>query len=200
MNTISFFQLASPAFGIFSASFCFSTHVGIAFKADKEYVSFDDLKAKALPNEFDNGWLQSIKPLIVGNKEIKPEDYQHMGRMNSATYIHQRFNLPSPVKEKIDALLFGSKTLTLCQRLDNGLLEIIKTHVLMLSLFVLIYWSNLFPLDSVSNLIAAGMIEDPESVEDAQVQFFLEYHRELLGSVILTPIGLYALVKTYNIH
>ena len=84
------------------------------------------------------------------------------------------------------------------QRLEKGLLKVIQTHVFMLSLFVLIYWSNLYPLDSVSNLIAEGMVEDPEDIANAQVRFFLKYHRELLGSLTLTPICLYALVKTYN--
>ena len=56
-------------------------------------------------------------------------------------------------------------------------MEIIKTHVLMLSLFVFIYWLYLYPLESVSNLIAAGMIEDPYSIKNAQAQFFLRYHR-----------------------
>ena len=95
-NTISFFQLASPSFGIFAASFTFSSHVGIAFKADKIYVFYDDLKAKIMPNSFDNGWLQSLKLLIVDNKDITPEDYQQMGRKNSATFLYQNyFNLPS---------------------------------------------------------------------------------------------------------
>ena len=68
----------------------------------------------------------------------------------------------------------------------------------MLSLFVLIYWSNLFPLDSVSNLIAEGMIEDPEDITNPRVRFFLDFHRQILGSLILVPICLFALVKTYN--
>ena len=69
----------------------------------------------------------------------------------------------------------------------------------MLSLFVLIYWSNLYPLDSVSNLIAEGMVEDPDDITNGQVRFFLKYHKELLGSLILTPIVLFLLVKNYNI-
>ena len=121
-----------------------------------------------------------------------------MGRKNQAYYIHQRFNLSSSLKKQIDSLLFGTKTLSLTHRLERGLLKIIQTHVLMLSLFVLIYWSNLYPLDSVSNLIAEGMLEDPEDIANAQVKFFLKYHRELLGSLIVTPICLFLLVKTYN--
>ena len=58
MNTISFFQLASPSFGVFAASFTFSSQVGNAFKADRIYVYYDDVKAKVLPNAFDNEWLQ----------------------------------------------------------------------------------------------------------------------------------------------
>ena len=88
--------------------------------------------------------------------------------------------------------------MTFSQRLERGLLKIIQTHVLMLSLFVLIYWSNLYSLHSVSNLIAEGMVEDPEDIANTQVRFFLNYHKELLGSLILTPICLYAIVKTYN--
>ena len=122
-----------------------------------------------------------------------------MGRKNSAIYVYQSyFNLPSSVKKQIDSVLFGNTPLSFSQRLERGLLKIIKTHVLMLSLFVLIYWSYLFPLDSVSNLISEGMVEDPEDIENVQVQFFLKYHREIIGYLILTPIALYILVKTYN--
>ena len=69
---------------------------------------------------------------------------------------------------------------------------------MMLSLFVFIYWLYLYPVESVSNLIKAGMIEDPYSIENAQAQFFLVYHKELLFSLIVIPVGLYILVKTYN--
>ena len=48
---------------------------------------------------------------------------------------------------------------------------------MMLSLFVFIYWLDLYPVESVSNLIAAGMIEDPYSIENAQAKFFLRYHK-----------------------
>ena len=75
MSTISFFQLASPSVGIFSASFCFSAHVGTAFKTDKEYIFHDDLKAKTLPDKVDNTWLQYFKLFFVNNKNVKPEDY-----------------------------------------------------------------------------------------------------------------------------
>lgn len=197
-STISFIQIAAPSFGIFSAAFNFSTHVGIAFKTDKIYVFYNDLMAKTLPNKHDNVWLQNFKLFLKDNKDIKSEDYQQMGRKNSATYLHQRFNLPSAIEKQIDSLLFGTATLSFSQRLERGLLKIIQTHVLMLSLFVLIYWSYLFPLDSVSNLIVEEMVEDPKDTENAQVQFFLNYHREIVGYLILAPIGMYLLVMTYN--
>ena len=99
-SSISFFQLASPSFGVFSASFTFSSIVGVAFKADRIYVYYDDVKAKVLPNEFDNEWLQNLKLLIVDNKDIEPDDYQLMGRKNSATYLYQNYyNLPSSEKK-----------------------------------------------------------------------------------------------------
>ena len=41
-------------------------------------------------------------------------------------------------------------------------------------------------------------MEDPEDIANAQVRFFLNYHKELLCSLILIPICLYAIVKTYN--
>ena len=122
-----------------------------------------------------------------------------MGRKNSASFIVKKcFNLPPLAEKQIDSLFFGTKTLTLGQRLERGFLKIIQTQVFMLSLFVLIYWSNLYPLDSVSNLIAEGMVEDPDDITNAQVRFFMKFHREILGSLILTPIFLLALVKTYN--
>ena len=49
-SSISFFQVASPSFGVFSASFTFSSIVGVAFKADRIYVYYDDVKAKVLSN------------------------------------------------------------------------------------------------------------------------------------------------------
>ena len=78
-------------------------------------------------------------------------------------------------------------------------MKIIQTHMMMLSLFVFIYWSQLYPLESVCNLIEAGMVEDPDSIESVQVRFFLEYMRYILGSLILIPICLYALIRAYNI-
>ena len=113
-SSISFFQLASPSFGVFSASYTFSSIAGCVFKADRIYVYYDDVKAKVLPNEVDNTWLQYFKLLIVDNKDIKPEDYQHIGRNNSATFLYQNhFNLPPSEKKQIDSLLFGTKILTL---------------------------------------------------------------------------------------
>ena len=97
-ETISFYKQVLPIIGLITAAINFSTNVGIAFAANKVYVFFDDFKSKTLTNKVDDYWLQYFKKLIV-DSSILPEDWQHMGRMNSATYLYDKcFNLPSQVK------------------------------------------------------------------------------------------------------
>ena len=122
-----------------------------------------------------------------------------MGRMNSAFYLHDRLNLPTSFKKQIDSLLFGSTTLSLSQRLENGFKKIVLTHTLLLSLFLIIFWLNLNPVDSVSNLIAEGMIPDPRLSEYSEVRFFLKHQQIILFFLIITPIAGLAITKAINI-
>ena len=85
-ETISFYKQVLPIIGLITAAINFSTNVGIAFAANKVYVFYDDFKSKTLANKVDDYWLQFFKKLIV-DSSILPEDWQHMGRMNSATYL-----------------------------------------------------------------------------------------------------------------
>ena len=121
-----------------------------------------------------------------------------MSRKNSAIYIHEQFNLQSSIKNQIDALMFGSTTLSLGQRLENGFKKIIMTHTILLSLFVVIFYCNLNPVDKVSNLIEAGMIPDPRLSEYFLVRFFLKHQNVILATQIFTPIVCYVVTKTYN--
>ena len=49
-NTVTFNQQVMPIIGLMSASFKFSTHAGIDFKAKKVYVFYDDFKSRTLSN------------------------------------------------------------------------------------------------------------------------------------------------------
>ena len=75
-QTISFYQQVLPIIGLVTAAYNFSTHAGINFAAKKVYVYFDEFKTKTLVNSFEDGWLQSLKPLLDDNKDILPEDWQ----------------------------------------------------------------------------------------------------------------------------
>ena len=99
------------------------------------------------------------------------------------------------MKKQIDALMFGSTTLTLGQRLENGFKRIIMTHTILLSLFVVLFYCNLNSVDKVSNLIEAGMIPDPRQSEYFLVRFFLKHQNVILATQIFTPIVGYVVTK-----
>ena len=54
-------------------------------------------------DEHEKKWHDLLKPLIIDNKEITPEMWQQMGRLNSATFLHQQMlNLPTDMNEQVD--------------------------------------------------------------------------------------------------
>ena len=96
-KTITFDRLVLPNIGLFSAAMTFSAHSGYKFKADREYVYFDEFKVK-IPEgleESEKEWHKTLKKLIVKNKKLTPEDWRQMGLLNSATYLYENsLNLP----------------------------------------------------------------------------------------------------------
>ena len=42
------------------------------------------------------------------------------------------------------------------------------------------------------------MLEDPDNIDNVCVKFFLQYHKEVLASQILIPMGGFLIAKTYN--
>ena len=77
--------------------------------------------------------------------------------------------------------------MSLSQRMENGLFEIVKTHVFLLSLFVIMYAYNFAEQESVSALIEAGMIEDPSQISDPLVKFYIGNQQYILMTLIGTP-------------
>lgn len=115
-KTITFDRLAFPNIGLFSAALTFSAHSGYKFKADRDYVYFEDFKVN-IPEgleESEKEWHKRIKKLIVKNKKLTPEDWRQMGQLNSATYLYKNsLNLPDDLREPVDRILFGKKVFTL---------------------------------------------------------------------------------------
>ena len=90
--------------------------------------------------------------------------------------------------------------MSLSQRIENGLFEIVKTHVFLLSLFVIMYTYNFAEQESVSALIEAGMIEDPSQISDPLVKFYIGNQQYILMTLIGTPtIALLALKMKNNL-
>ena len=94
--------------------------------------------------------------------------------------------------------MFGSKTLTRCQRFENGFREIILSHIFLLCLFVLLFWYNLNPAHNVSNLIAAGMISDPSQSQYAPVRFFVKYIVLIIAFLVFGSFAGFVVCKAYN--
>ena len=79
--------------------------------------------------------------MIVGSNAISPEMWQQMGRLHSATFLHDHiFNLPDEFKEPIDQVLFGKKIIIpKSQRIERGLYKIVSTHVMLLTMFMMMF-------------------------------------------------------------
>ena len=73
------------------------------------------------------------------------------------------------MKEQVDQILFGKEKIPTIDRIEKGLNQVVSTHIMLLTLFVLMFtfiFRNQGPLDK---LIEADMVEDPLSSGDPLV-------------------------------
>ena len=84
------------------------------------------------------------------------------------------------------------------QRLERGLFKIVSTHIILLSLFILLFSYIFQNQGSLDALIEADMVEDPLSIEDPLVQFYIAHLSKIIWSLITVPVLILLLVMLYN--
>ena len=84
------------------------------------------------------------------------------------------------------------------KRIERGLIKIVSTHTVLLTLFVMMFCYIFRKQKPLDELIEAGMIVDPMSIADPLIKLFIGYLPEILLILIGVPVISMLFVMVYN--